>query len=345
MPERKSELNVVFGCMTFGKEGTEPARVFDPETCREILQVFLDHGHTEIDTARTYCSGTSEQYLGLIQADKMGCKVQTKLYPTTGMAQSGLLAAIAAENMIEHTPEGLRKHLKASLEALKVKKLDMWYLHGPDRTTPYEVTLKAVNDLYKDGLFERFGVSNYYSWEVAEMVTLCRSNGWIQPTVYQGLYNVINRNVEVELFRCLRKYGMSFYAFNPLGGGFLTGRYSKEKIAEVEKGSRFDPERNFGKNYRARYFNDSTFAALEVVRAACESHGLSMAEVSLRWMNHHSAMKKEHGDSIIIGASSLQHTKDNMEYLDKGPLPETLVVELGRAWSVAKPTAANYFHP
>ena len=89
----------------------------------------------------------------------------------------------------------------------------MWYLHGPDRTTPYEITLKAVNDLYKEGKFRRFGISNYMalvlplkphfrdlmlcpnSWEVAEIVQICRANGYIQPTAYQGIYNAVHRLV------------------------------------------------------------------------------------------------------------------------------------------------------
>ena len=91
----------------------------------------------------------------------------------------------------------------------------MWYLHGPDRTTPYEETLRAVNELYKEGKFKRFGISNYVSWEVAEIVGICRSNGWVQPTAYQGLYNAIQRKVEPELFPCLRKFGIAFYEFNP----------------------------------------------------------------------------------------------------------------------------------
>jgi hypothetical protein len=108
----------------------------------------------------------------------------------------------------------------------------MWYLHGPDRSVPYEVTLKAVNDLYKEGYFKRFGISNYMasvpllyfgcnrvnlelSWEVAEMVSICKRFGYIQPTAYQGIYNAIHRGVEPELFPCLRKFGISFYEFNP----------------------------------------------------------------------------------------------------------------------------------
>ena len=90
----------------------------------------------------------------------------------------------------------------------------MFYLHGPDRSTPYEVTLKAVNDLYKEGKFRRFGISNYMAcvtplppfygahvdvtagrWEVAEIVQICKANGYVQPTVYQGIYNAIHRLV------------------------------------------------------------------------------------------------------------------------------------------------------
>ena len=93
--------------------------------------------------------------------------------------------------------------------------IDMWYLHGPDRTTPFAVTLKAVDELHKEGKFKRFGISNFMSWEVAEMVSICRQNGYIQPTAYQGIYNAIHRKVEPELFPCLRKFGIAFYEFNP----------------------------------------------------------------------------------------------------------------------------------
>ena len=122
----------------------------------------------------------------------------------------------------------------------------MWYLHGPDRTTPYEETLRAVNELYKEGKFKRFGISNYMSWEVAEIVGICRANGWVQPTAYQGLYNAIQRKVEPELFPCLRKFGIAFYEFNPLGGGFFTGRYRSIDDAG-EPGSRYDASKTLGK--------------------------------------------------------------------------------------------------
>lgn len=144
--------------------------------------------------------------------------------------------------------------------------MDMWYLHAPDRSTPYETTLREVNNLYKEGYFRRFGISNYAAWEVAQICEICDRNNWVKPVVYQGVYNALHRGVEPELFPCLRKYGVEFYAFNPLAGGLLTSRYTRNAEGGTGKGSRFDPERRQGQNYRSRYWNEKYFDALDILR-------------------------------------------------------------------------------
>ncbi|KAI0728814.1 Aldo/keto reductase [Fomitopsis betulina] len=338
-PQQKSTLNIVMGAMTFGEEGKEGARVNNLKDVEAILDVFQAHGHTEVDTARTYTGGTSEEYLGKIDWRGRGLKIETKLYPNV----SNKRLQNPARSMISHSPEDLRKHLEASMKALNTDQLEMWYLHGPDRTTPYEVTLKAVNDLYKEGKFRRFGISNYMAWEVAEIVQICRANGYIQPTAYQGIYNAIHRKVEPELFPCLRKYGISFYEFNPLGGGFFTGRYNSLDQG-VEPGSRFDPTKGQGRNYRARYWNEPYFNAIASIQKVAEAHNLTMAEIALRWISHHSLMRREEGDAVIIGASSLDHIEQNMIDLEKGPLSEEVVRALDVAWLSVSPYATNYFH-
>ena len=200
-----------------------------------------------------------------------------------------------------------------SMKSLKTDKVDLWYLHAPDRSVPYEVTLKAVNDLYQEGYFKRFGLSNYMAWEVAQICELCRTKGWKQPDVYQGVYNALHRAVEPELFPCLRYYGMAFYAYNPLAGGYLTSRYKREDKDGDTAGSRFDTGKWQGRSYRNRYFHDEYFDALDVLRPVARKHGLSEAECALRWMNHHSKVRREHGDAIIIGASS---TKVKSTYIE-----------------------------
>jgi len=324
-----SNVKIVMGAMTFGEAGTEGARVNDLEDVNKILDYFLQKGYTEVDTARAYTKGTSEEYLGKVNWQKKGLIVETKLYPG---------------GPINHKPESIREHLNKSLEALKADKLYLFYLHAPDRSTPWEVTFKALDDLHKEGKFERLGISNYRSWEVAEIVTLCRLNGWIQPTVYQGIYNAIHRSVEPELFPCLRKFGISFYEFNPLAGGFLAKGYNKDSVPEV--GSRFDTSRgtNQSKNYRRRYWNDAYFEALEIIENAREKHNLTLPEVALRWINHHGLLSKEHGDAIIIGASSLKHLQENLEDFEKGPLPEEVISALDEAWDLVRGKAVPYWH-
>jgi aflatoxin B1 aldehyde reductase len=245
--------------------------------------------------------------------------------------------------LYDHSPEGLRLNLMASLKALNTDKVDMWYLHGPDRTIPYEITLKAVNDLHKEGYFKALGISNYMSWEVAQIMEICRSNGYIQPTVYQGVYNAIQRTVEPELFSCLRKYGIKFYAFSPLAGGFFTGRYTSQDD-QAEAGSRFDPSRIQGEHHRNRYWNDTYFSAVKLVRNVAEAYKLTVPEVALRWISHHSCLSRKTGDAVIIGASSAKHTEQNLLDLEKGPLPDEVVKALDDAWLSVKAISANYWH-
>ncbi|KAF8512320.1 Aldo/keto reductase [Gautieria morchelliformis] len=324
-----SELKVVMGAMTFGAPGKDGARVHTLKDVNAILDVFQRHGHVEVDTARTYTGGTSEEYLGEIGWKDRGLIVETKLSPRL---------------TFKHTPEGVREGLEKSYAALKADKLELFYLHGPDRSTPWEVTFKATNDLYKEGKFNKLGISNYQSWEVAEIVMLCRANNWIQPTVYQGLYNAMHRAAEPELFPCLRKFGISFYEYNPLGGGFFTGRYTGPDSIP-ESGSRFDNSRgtNQARNYRARYWSDQYFKALEIVTIAAKKEGLTVSEAALRWVNHHSLLKREYGDAIIIGASSVTHIEQNLDDLEKGPLPQSVVQALDEAWDVVKGDIRKYW--
>lgn len=263
--------------------------------------------------------------------------MDTKFYPTVGRNMPG--------DQWSHRPEHLRENLMRSLKTLQADKIDMWYLHGPDRTTPFAETLREVDQLHKEGYFTRFAISNYMAWEVAQICELCDRHGWIKPAVYQGVYNALHRSVEAELFPCLRHYGMAFYNYNPLAGGYLTSRYHREQKAdEVEKGSRFDPNSWQGKGYRARYWNEAFFDALDILRPVAKKHGLTEAECALRWMTHHSMLKREHGDAVIIGASSTKHLEENLVDLEKGPLPEEVVQALDAGWEKTRAVSGRYWH-
>ena len=336
---QKPAVNVVFGAMTFGDAGEEQVRVTDLKDGGEILDIFQKYGHNEVDTARFYGGGSSETMLANLEWKKRGLVMDTKYYPTAGRA----MPKHGDGSGWTHRPEHLRENLHNSLTALKTDKLDMWYLHGPDRTTPYEVTMRTVDELYRQGLFARFAISNYQAWEVAQICEICEKNGWVKPCVYQGVYNALHRSVEPELFPCLRHYGMAFYNYNPLAGGYLTSRYHRE-TKDVEEGSRFDPGRWQGRNYRSRYWHEEYFDALDILRPVAAKHGLTEAECALRWMTHHSMLKRDKGDAIIIGASSTKHMEENMVDLEKGPLPQDILDALDAGWEKARGISIRYWH-
>ncbi|KAI6941567.1 hypothetical protein KC355_g15530 [Hortaea werneckii] len=96
--------------------------------------------------------------------------------------------------------------------------------------------------------------------------------------------------------------------------------------------------------YRMRYWNDAYFNALDLLRPVAKKHGLTEAECALRWMTHHSQLKRENGDAIIIGASSTKHIEQNLIDLEKGPLPDEVVEALDRGWEGCKGISIKYWH-
>ncbi|KAL1602416.1 hypothetical protein SLS60_005832 [Paraconiothyrium brasiliense] len=341
----QTHLKVVFGAMTFGPKGTRSGQVTSLSEQATMLDTFQSHGHGEIDTARLYNNGHSELMLAQNNWQKRGLSVATKLYPTKGAVNVDFRRAAMDFPMYDHSPADLRRGLGESLEALAAEEVgvDVFYLHAPDRTTPFEETVREVNRLHEEGKLKRFGVSNYMAWEVAQMCEICIRNNWIRPTIYQGLYNVFSRRMEDELIPCLRHYNVSFYAYAPLAGGLMTGKYSRDQT-DFEPGSRYAPGTLTSRTHRPRYWNDLYFDGIEEVRAAADKHGLTLAEVALRWISWHSKLEKDTGDAVIVGASSLKHLEQNLVDLEKGPLPEDVVQAVESAYSKVQAVAPPYYH-
>ena len=92
-----------------------------------------------------------------------------------------------------HKAASLKENLSTSLKELKTDCVDIFYLHAPDRSVPFEETLEAANELHKEGKFVQLGLSNYTAFEVAEIVIMCKERGWVRPTIFQGMYNAISK--------------------------------------------------------------------------------------------------------------------------------------------------------
>ncbi|XP_045860674.1 aflatoxin B1 aldehyde reductase member 2 isoform X2 [Meles meles] len=331
-PRAASEAAVrpatVLGTMEMGRRMDVPASA-------AAVRAFLERGHTELDTAFMYGDGQSESILGGLGLGLGGgdcrVKIATKANPWEGKSLK---------------PDSVRAQLETSLKRLQCSRVDLFYLHAPDHDTPVEETLRACHQLHQEGKFMELGLSNYASWEVAEICTLCRSNGWILPTVYQGMYNATTRQVETELFPCLRHFGLRFYAYNPLAGGLLTGKYKYEDKDGKQPVGRFFGN-NWAETYRNRFWKEHHFEAIALVEKALQvayrDSAPSMTSAALRWLYHHSRLQGAHGDAVILGMSSVEQLAQNLAATEEGPLEPAVVQAFDRAWHLVAHECPNYF--
>lgn len=275
-----------------------------PEQLRSILTLLKRHNIRELDTARVYNGGHSEQLLGATKDTVESCSlaVATK-------APGFMPGLLSYDNIIRACNE--------SLAATKQKKFDLYYFHGPDRQTPLEDSCRAMNQLHSEGKFDRFGISNFRADEVQQIVEICRKNGWVVPSVYQGVYNPLLRAMEPALLPVLRGYGMAFYAYSPLGGGFFSRPI--EQLRTPLAGGRMDQMKVF----QSIYVNGMSLELLQRLTETCDKAGITVREAALRWLMHHSPL--EESDGIILGASTESQMEQNLKACEGAALPQGVV--------------------
>ena len=257
-------------------------------------------GLDELDTARVYGAGQSEAALGAALGplrSAVTCPfVATKVAPPLGYAAT-------------------------SLVALQADCVDLFYLHSPDPDATIEETLRAVDEGHNAGKFNEFGLSNFTAGQVEQIVSHCRKHGIVQPTVFQGSYHVLQRHqTEQELLPVLRAHGIRFLAYSPLAGGLLTG---KHHFGDVPTEGRY--EGGAASRWGERWWKEELFLAIGELQSECETHGVTLAAAAIRWAVIHSALGPEHGDAVILGASSVAQLASNAEHSRAGPLPPQLV--------------------
>jgi aflatoxin B1 aldehyde reductase len=208
--------------------------------------------------------------------------------------------------------------------------VDIFYIHAPDSSVPLSETLAGVNEVYKKGLFTRFGLSNYQAADVEAVYAHCREHNYVLPSVYQGNYSAVARKQDTLLFPTLRKLKIAFYAYSPLAGGFLTK--SKQQIADGA--GRFGDA--LGGMYKDMYAKPAYLEALAEWEAIAQDVGCSKADLAYRWVTYNSPLKPEYGDGIIVGASTLKQLEQTMEGLKAGPLSAEAVKRIDHVWKTVE---------
>lgn len=307
---RVSEL--CLGTMTFGNEADEP-------TSRAIVDRFVDAGGNFIDTANVYSQGVSEEITGRAIAGK---RDQIVLATKARFAMGGDTNAVGSSR------RNLRAACEASLRRLGTDWIDLYQVHMWDKHTPIEETLSTLDDLVREGKVRYIGASNFAGWHLAKALGVSALHNWEPFVCLQPEYSLITRDVERELLPMCESEGLAVIPWSPLGGGILTGKYSRD--AEFPAGTRgADTENPITFTYR---LDDRAWNIVDAVKDAATTTGKTAAQIALNWVLH------RHGVTApIIGARNLTQLEDNL-----GATGWRLDDETGKALSWASAFRLGY---
>ena len=284
------------GTMTFGFQCDE-AESF------AILDAAFEAGITFIDTADFYPNGhtgellgDTERIIGRWMAASPGRRsdviVATKFYAPMGKNPWDSGAS--------------RKHIIAAVDAslarLQTEYLDLYQIHFWDADTPLDETLGALDDLVHAGKVRYVGCSNYLAWQLARAIGRSEARDIVRYESVQPRYNLLYRNAERELFPLCEHDNVAVIPYNPLAGGFLTGKH--KGVDELTAGGRFE-HGSQAERYRERYWDEDKFSVVERMKPLAESAGISMAEMAVGWTLANPAVT-----APIIGASKPSQLAD-----------------------------------
>ena len=257
-----------------------------------------------LDTAYYYGNTKTEQILGELLEGREDIKIATKVNPwymndfTNG--KLGRLGAIYLENQFN-----------TSLKNLRVNNVEILYLHCPDYETKIYETLDKCDELWRREKFNYLGISNYSKDQLIEIFDVCDNYELVKPRYYQGMYNIICRKVE-EIFPIIEDRNMEFWAYNPLAGGLLTGKYRNVGMVHepnLNKASRFKEN----KIYQNIFWKKSILDNLTNFWKLGDNN--KCIELSYQWLIKYSKLRKQ--DKIVIGVSTSQQLENNMDLINR----------------------------
>src|SRR5262245_8949479 len=275
---------VGLGCNNFGMR-------CDQTQTRAVVAKALDLGVTLFDTADVYGPrGVSEEYLGKALENRRGDVIVATKFAMP-MGESPLMRG--------GSRRWVMKAAEASLRRLGTDYIDLYQMHFPDAGTPIEETLRALDDLVRQGKVRYLGCSNFAGWQVVEAAWTAR-NASLSPFVSaQNFYNLLERNVERELVPACNAYGLGVLPYFPLASGLLTGKYRRGEAAP--QGTRLSAPRFAGA------LNDKNFAKVEKLAGFAGDRGHSLLDLAIGWL-----ASQSHVSSVIAGATRPEQVEQNV---------------------------------
>jgi aryl-alcohol dehydrogenase-like predicted oxidoreductase len=288
-----------------------------------VIGAAIEHGVTLIDTAESYGDGRSEAAIGAVLAGRRPqVEIATKWAPSGG-----------PEFKYPDVRWGSRRYMmqavERSLQHLRTDWIDLYQLHRPDRGTPIEETIRAADDLVRQGKVRYVGLSNLPAWQVVEAQLVARELGVERFVSCQDEYSLLCRGVvEPDLATVMQEYGLGLLPFFPLASGLLTGKYRRDQAAPA--GTRFAALTRVAD----RFGTARNWAIVEKLEEFAAAHGRSLLELAFGWL-----AAKPFVGSIIAGATRPEQVAANAAAVAK-PLAPNEVAELDRITGGAPPSHA-----
>lgn len=267
---------IALGCVTFGREINE-------DTAFRILDYAVEHGITFFDTAEAYGGGASERILG-------------RWLQSTGMRKS---VQIQTKVSFHYTHAGVREALQQSLDRLQTDRVDYYLLHKLDKTVPVADCVAAM----QHPAVAAVGCSNVNGHILATALQTLAAAGLPRFTMVQPPYNLLQRDLEVDLLPLCRRENIAIVPYSPLAAGFLTGKYSPDR-AVIPAGTRFD----LMPGHQDVYFSDRNFRILAQLQAFAARVEIPAVTLALAW-----AIQNPDLPAILVGARNTAHLDHALE--------------------------------
>ncbi|MBN9019637.1 MAG: aldo/keto reductase [Rhizobiales bacterium] len=287
-----SELTL--GTMTFGGRGFWTAiGELDQTVADGIVARALDAGVNFIDTADVYSEGLSEEITG-------------RAIVNSGRKRTDIVLATKALGQVGPGPNdrgASRGHImdavKASLKRLGTDYIDLYQIHGFDPLTPVEETVRALDDLVRQGHVRYVGVSNWAAWQIMKALGIADAHGWARFASLQAYYTIAGRDLEREIAPLLLDQKVGLMVWSPLAGGLLSGKYGRDgSAAEGGRRANFDfPPVN----------KDRAFDVIDLMRAIATAKGVSVAQIALAFL-----LAQPFVTTVIIGAKTVAQLDENL---------------------------------
>lgn len=279
-----SVSRLCFGTMSFGGDA-------DAAMAGKMYAACRDVGINFFDCANVYTGGRAEEILGdLIAHERDEIVLTSKVGHGSNPAHRGL------------SPRHIQMAVDASLKRLKTDRLDVLFVHRWDDNTPMEESLRALENVVRQGKAMSIAVSNWSAWQIVKAIGISAQNGWARFDVIQPMYSLVKRQAEVEILPLAQSEGLAVTPYSPVGGGLLSGKY---RNTDSPGRIRANPE------YTQRYSPDWMFNTAADFADFAEKHGHHPVSLAVSWVAAHPAIT-----APIIGARDTEQLAPSLAALD-----------------------------